>query len=452
MSHRLAQSAAMAVASALLVTACDFSVYNVPLPGGADVGDNSYTVTVEFRNVLDLVPQSAVKVDDVTVGRVESVDLDGWTAEVVVRLRGDVKLPDNALAGIRQTSLLGEKFVSLSQPAEQSRGRLGDGDVIPLSRSGRNPEVEEVLGAMSLLLNGGGVAQMKTISTEFANVLDGNEKSVKSLLSEFDEFMGQIDTHKRDIVRAIEALNRLSKSVKNQQLTIERALDRMPAALDSIDKQRKDLIKMLQALGELSDVGTQVIRESTGNTVRSLRSLAPVLTKLADAGEALPKSFNVFLTYPFVDAAIGRTPAEARNTHLGDYTNLDARLDIDLTEPFVVPGLPGADLPEVELPPLTGEDGALSLPNLPNSLRGQLDGTQRNGTQRDAPTPQAPGAAGPGGGQDGSGDTDDGCTHLVVKLCRTAPAFGEDGARHQPTPSVGYDPDIAAMLLQGVAR
>ena len=39
--------------------------------------------------------------------------------------------------------------------------------MLPMTRvAGRAAEVEEVLGALSMLLNGGGVAQIKTISTE----------------------------------------------------------------------------------------------------------------------------------------------------------------------------------------------------------------------------------------------------------------------------------------------
>ncbi|NHA00701.1 hypothetical protein G5V59_13650 [Nocardioides sp. W3-2-3] len=68
------------------------------------------------------------------------------------------------MASIRQTSLLGEKFVSLAAPTNGGQGRLSDGDVI--KNGGRNPEVEDVLGALSLVLNGGGIAQAKTISTE----------------------------------------------------------------------------------------------------------------------------------------------------------------------------------------------------------------------------------------------------------------------------------------------
>ena len=66
-----------AVVAALALSGCDFSVYSLPLPGGADLGDRPYKVTIQFRDVLDLVPQSAVKVDDVTVGRVDAIKNQG---------------------------------------------------------------------------------------------------------------------------------------------------------------------------------------------------------------------------------------------------------------------------------------------------------------------------------------------------------------------------------------
>ena len=100
----------------VVLSGCDFDVYSLPLPGGTDVGDNPIKVTVQFEDVLDLVPKSTVKVNDVSVGQVKDIKLDGYHAEVTLELRNDTKLPDNAIAEIRQTSLLGEKFVSLSAP------------------------------------------------------------------------------------------------------------------------------------------------------------------------------------------------------------------------------------------------------------------------------------------------------------------------------------------------
>ena len=50
--------------SSLLLTGCDFDIYKLPLPGGPDAGDNPMVITVEFADVLDLVPKSTVKVND----------------------------------------------------------------------------------------------------------------------------------------------------------------------------------------------------------------------------------------------------------------------------------------------------------------------------------------------------------------------------------------------------
>src|SRR5690606_42008070 len=57
-----------------------------------------------FPDVLDLVPQAGVRVKEVPVGTVQDVRLaeDGWTAEVVLAINGDVELPANAIANLRQ--------------------------------------------------------------------------------------------------------------------------------------------------------------------------------------------------------------------------------------------------------------------------------------------------------------------------------------------------------------
>ena len=332
------------LAGILTLTGCDFSVYKLPLPGGTSVGEDPITVKVMFRDVLDLVPLSTVKVNDVSVGQVTDVQLKGYTAEVTVQLRKDTKLPDNALAEIRQTSLLGEKFVSLEAPPEGgSTGLLQTGDVIGLDRSGRNPEVEEVLGALSLVLNGGGVAQLKTIAQELNLALEGREGAARSVLDQIKTLMTQLDENKTDIVHAIESLNRLAIAVNDQRDTIDAALEELPSALDSLDSQRDDLVKMLKSLDRLSGVGVRVIRASKQSTIETFRQLNPVLTEFSNAGDNFVNAFNVFLTYPFVDEVVGRDPQVARNLHMGDYTNLSIQLDL------TVGGSPGGptDVPTV---------------------------------------------------------------------------------------------------------
>lgn len=386
---RRASTAVVVVSlTALALGGC--SAYDLPLPGGAGTGDDSYTVTAEFADVLDLVPQSSVKVNQVTVGSVEDIQVTGWTATVRLRLPRSVVLPDNATAELKQTSLLGEKYVALAAPTNVApEGTLSDGDRIPLSRTSRNPEVEEVLGAMSLLLNGGGVAQLKTIETELNNAMRGRTGDIRDLVTQLNTFVGGLDAQKGEIVRAIDSIDRLSKTLADNQTKIAGALDELPKGLKILADQRQQLTAMLTALSNLGEVGTRVIRGSKADLEANLRAIDPILRELNKAGDDLPKSYQLLLTYPF--------PNNAQTTIKGDYTNLWATLDTNLstiagnlgvgrlpqqpTGPGVpVPSvpLPSVPVPSVPLPsvPLPSVPGA----PLPTTLPGGLTGSSASGS------------------------------------------------------------------------
>jgi phospholipid/cholesterol/gamma-HCH transport system substrate-binding protein len=341
MIRRVRRTAVVAgvVALATMLSGCDFSVYSLPLPGGAKIKGPAYHVTVEFSDVLDLVPKSSVKVDDVTVGTVEKVWLEGYVAKVQLKLPKSVDLPDNTRATIRQTSLLGEKFVSLAPPTgdEKPRGKLEDGELIPLSRSTSNVEVEQVLSALSLLLNGGGVAQLQIITQELNKALTGNEPAIRDVLTQLNIFVGTLDKNKQQIVAAITAVDGLAKKLNAQKATLATAIDSLPKSISTLDKQRAALVKTLQALARLGSTATRVITASQQDLVANLKSLYPVLTNLAVAGENLPKSLELLLTYPFPDAAA--------NAVKGDFTNLSITLDVNTQK--ALQGMLGLNLPTV---------------------------------------------------------------------------------------------------------
>ncbi|PJJ58298.1 phospholipid/cholesterol/gamma-HCH transport system substrate-binding protein [Mumia flava] len=325
-----ARPIAVAVVASMALSGCTLSsAGDLPLPGGADLGDDPYTVEVEFTDVLDLVPQSAVKVGDVSVGRVTDVELDGWQAVVTVAVRDDVELPDDAIASIRQTSILGEKFVSLDSPPDGGSGTLGDGDRIPLERTRQTPEIEEVLGALSLVLNGGALEKAQLISSEMNEALGGREAETRTVLRRLDEFMETASDSKDDIVTAIEQIDQLARATDQQQEAINTALDDLPEALQTIDAQRANLVRMLGSLEKLSTVGTDVIVRSKQAVLSDLRQLDPILAELAESGDSLVSALEVLPTFPFPDALLGETVSEATSYQMGDYTNVSVDFDTD---------------------------------------------------------------------------------------------------------------------------
>lgn len=428
--------AAWTAAGSLLLSGCGFNGwYDIPLPGGAAADGHAYHVTVEFRDVLDLVPQSAVKANNVTVGAVEKVELDGWHARVRLRVADSVRLPANAVAGLEQTSVLGEKYVALSAPADTpSTGRLRDGDVIPLSRSGRNPEIEEVLSALSALLNGGGVAQLKTITVELNKVLEGRENRVKSLLKELDTFLGGLDGQRAEIVRALEGIDRLAKRLGDEKKTIAEAVEAIPPALKVLADQRRDLTRMLTALSRLGITGTKVVNASRDDTVANLKQLRPILEQLNKAGNDLPNSLELLTTYPF--------PRNATDAVKGDYVNLMITADLDLAgiygnltdesgkgggsgkQPGPAPSLPDLPSPPA-LPSLPGVPVPTAVPTALPSAPG---------------LPKAPKPTGRSSPPAGGGDV------LCPPVCTVR--HSAPGTAHRFPP--GVDLALAELMLKGI--
>jgi phospholipid/cholesterol/gamma-HCH transport system substrate-binding protein len=331
-----------ALLAVLVTTGCSggfTGVYDVPLPGGAALGDHPFHVSVRFADVLDLVPQAAVKVDDVAVGRVERIHLVGgndWTAVVDLVVNGDVRLPANATANLRQSSLLGEKFVELAAPpSAPDPNPLGDGATIPIERTNRHTEVEEVFGALSLLLNGGGIGQLRTIDRELSTVLTGNEQAIRSFLSGVDTLVSDLDAHRADITTALDGLNKLSTTLADRDGQVKGALTDLTPGLQSLSDQRAALVTMLQSLDTLSGVAVDTINRSREDLVADLKSLAPVLHRLADAGQSLPGALEILPTFPFPDSVLDAVK--------GDYLNVF--LTVDPAPGFTQP------LPPLPLPP-----------------------------------------------------------------------------------------------------
>ena len=346
---RLIHRLVVLLAAVLLLSSCKFDgAYDLPLPGGPVDPDNAITVTAEFADILNIVPKSPVMVDDVTVGEVTDVQRVGWHAKVTMLVRKDVVLPDNAIAEIKQVSLLGEKYVALEPPPDASpEGRLGDGDDIPLSSTGRNPEVEEVLGALSFLLSGGGVAQLGTITQELNKVMDGRQANLRHLLSELTGVVGTLDDQKADIIRAMQSVSDLTATLNKEKQTVTGALDVAGPAVQVLADQHDQLIAMLSALDRLGTVGTRVISASKDDLLASLAHLKPVLDKLHQAGDKLAPGLNLIVSFPF--------PKEASEVVRGDYANTSIRADLNLSQLVPplggIPNLPIPDVPTPDVPP-----------------------------------------------------------------------------------------------------
>jgi phospholipid/cholesterol/gamma-HCH transport system substrate-binding protein len=356
MTGRMLRHAAILGTSAIALAGCGFhGIYSLPLPGAAGNGKPNNIITVQFRDALDLVPYSTVKVNNATVGHVKSVSLVHGLATVVCTVPKSVHLPANTVASIAQTSLLGEKFVELEPPAQGATGQLVNGAVIPVARTDTSATVEEVLGALSLLLNGGGLNQIHTITTELNNALAGHEGTARDVLTQINTLTSGLNAQKGDIIRAMEGIDHLTATVKSQESTLVNAIDTMPQALKILADNRSQLTTMLVSLQHLGDVAVRVEKASQADLVGNLHDLQPTLNKLAEAGTNISKSLEVLFTFPVASGSY-------RGVYKGDYTNIGVVLDLRTQKLLHNYGLDSGSSGGGS----SGSGGKLPIPGLPS--------------------------------------------------------------------------------------
>jgi phospholipid/cholesterol/gamma-HCH transport system substrate-binding protein len=79
------------------------------------VAGSTYSINARFSNAGGLKPGSQVFLAGVPVGRVDKIHLDPQFAAIVqLEIDKNVQLPNDTIASIKTSGLLGDKFIALS--------------------------------------------------------------------------------------------------------------------------------------------------------------------------------------------------------------------------------------------------------------------------------------------------------------------------------------------------
>jgi phospholipid/cholesterol/gamma-HCH transport system substrate-binding protein len=313
----------IACSVAVTATGCAFQgVNSLPLPGAVGRGSGAIIYHVEIANVGTLESNSPVMIDDVVIGSVGKMTVQGWHADVEISVKPDVVIPANAVASVGQTSLLGSMHLAVNPPLGQPpTGRLQPGATIPLNRSSTYPSTEQTLSSLSAVVNGGGLGQIGDIIHNFNAALSGREDQVRDLITRLDTFVGMLDRQHDNIIASVEALNRLAATFAEQRDVITQALRKIPPALDVLNKERPRITMALDKLRTFSDTASGLVNDTQADLVKNLQNLEPTIKALADIGPDLDAAIAQATVYPYAQSFIDRAVR-------GDYVNFYAILDL----------------------------------------------------------------------------------------------------------------------------
>ena len=86
---------------------------SVKLGDVALFGTEQYVVKARFANVSGLKEGATVEIAGVSVGKVSTISLNDYEAEVELLIDPQVKLQDDSIASIRTQGIIGDKYVKI---------------------------------------------------------------------------------------------------------------------------------------------------------------------------------------------------------------------------------------------------------------------------------------------------------------------------------------------------
>ena len=330
LTRKLFQATALGT-GAVLLAGCSFGGLNsLDMPGTKGHGSGSYSITVELPDVATLPQNSPVMVDDVTVGSVSGIDAvqraDGtFYAAVQLSLDSNVSLPENSLARVAQTSLLGSQHIELVPPAsdDAAAASLREGSNISEANTGRYPTTEEVLSSLGVVVNKGNLGALQDITEELYAAVAGRAGSFADLVPRLAELTDSLNRQTGDIIAAAEGLDRFAGILAQNKDSLGRALDTLPDALKVLNANRTNIVDTFAALNSFAGVASNILAKTKVDFAADLKDFYPVIKALNDNADYFIKDLAFLPTFPFHYKYL-------RQAVRGDYLNVFVTFDLTL--------------------------------------------------------------------------------------------------------------------------
>ncbi len=262
------------------------------LPKVSSLNEPTYELHGVFANVLNLPDDAQVREGAEVVGQVGDISTSNFQADLTLNIKKSVRLLVGTTAQIRFDNPLGDEYVMLTEPVAPPAGVVSDqyiapGSFIPESDTSTAPSVEDTLGALSLVLNGGGLNQLQTIIHELNNTFNGNQPQIRSFLTTIDQGVSSLAGGRIAIDNALASIAGLTYKLNGGRQTIANGINALAPAIGVLASENGQISDLLSELSDLGAIGTRVAQQSGQNSVDDVKALLPVVQQLDSVSEQL---------------------------------------------------------------------------------------------------------------------------------------------------------------------
>lgn len=251
-------------------------------------GDDRKHLTAHFPRTVSVYEGSDVRVLGVPVGEVEKVEPSGTDVVVTISYPADVAFPEDATAVIIAPSVVGDRFIQITEPYDGSGPKLADNAVLPLTRTSTPLELDEIYQSLDDLIVALGPdgankdGALSDLLVETGENFSGQGEKFSAMVHDLSTLTGTLDSNREELFATAEKLEAFLSTLAKNDDTVRAFNQSLSDVSGVLAGEREELAASLKnlsvALKQVSGF-VQQNEASLGRNIRGLNKVAKVLVR-----------------------------------------------------------------------------------------------------------------------------------------------------------------------------
>jgi phospholipid/cholesterol/gamma-HCH transport system substrate-binding protein len=253
--------------------------------GGLRIFDRTYPLSVVVEDAAGLESGDPVRVAGVAVGSVTAIERipEDGTLLVDFEVDAGTEISEASVASIRLRTLLGKKYLDISDPG--TGAALAEGDVIPVSQTGASTDVDTLLNAAEPTIEQTDVESINGVLASVDRTLAGRGEQLRDVFVDLADLTSTFADREVELARLIESTNRLAGVVETRDTELRSVLDGMDLVLATLAQRGENLTGIVEEVSTLSNTLSPLLagnRAELGELFGQLGQVTDLLVRQKD--------------------------------------------------------------------------------------------------------------------------------------------------------------------------
>jgi phospholipid/cholesterol/gamma-HCH transport system substrate-binding protein len=244
----------------------------------SNVVKNRYPITARFSDTAGMQKSDSVLLAGVVVGQVDSVKLDGSSADVQMKINHGVQIPADSSADVYVETLLGKKDIRIDTGHDWSH-LMGPGGQI--TKTTTPTELLDLQNESAPRLEQSDATSLNKLIEDLSGVTQGKQAEVATIADGLNRFLGTVNQRSGTVSSLIDSAKTVTGTLANRDQQLVSIVDNLGIVVNGL-AQRRDALSNLLTQSEQMAIQTSALVGANKGKLDSI--LAELHTDLGIVG------------------------------------------------------------------------------------------------------------------------------------------------------------------------